>query len=93
MPTVSGGMCAGHNIHLQNTETNSLTFSSGSKCAHRYLRQNLRKKRKGQVSNTHPCEVNGVNVAATSPASLLSLTGAMADTPLVQTDIQGRKVK
>lgn len=57
----------------------------------RYLPHNLRKKRKGQIVNTHPCEVNGVNVAATSPASLLSSTGAMTDTPLVQTDLQGRK--
>lgn len=61
--------------------------------ANRHLQQNMQRKHKGQISNTHPCEVNGANVAATSPASLLSSTGAMADTPLVQTNLQGRKAK
>lgn len=53
----------------------------------------MRRKHNGQISITHPCEVNGVNVAATSPASLLPSTGAMTDTPIVQTDLQGRKAK
>lgn len=61
--------------------------------ASRHLQQNMQRKHKRQISNTHPCEVNGANVAATSPASLLSSTGAMADTPLVQTNLQGRKAK
>lgn len=36
----------------------------------------------GETKTTHPCEVNGVNVAATSPVSLLLSIGAMTDTIL-----------
>lgn len=37
----------------------------------------------GQMKTTYPCEVNGVNVAATSPVSLLSPPEAMTDTILI----------
>lgn len=48
-------------------------------------------KNKGVLNATYPCELNGVNVAATSPVSFLFEAGAMADIPDSQTEKENQK--
>lgn len=58
----------------------------------KYKNVSFRVGKKGAQNATYPCELNGVNVAATSPVSFWFEAGAMTEIPDSQTEKERQKL-